>query len=52
VAELSQEKGCGVQETELNLDRFAAGIYFYQVSLFYNSGQVEKLKINKFLVQR
>jgi hypothetical protein len=52
VAELSQEQGCGVQEEVLDLGRFAAGVYFYQVQLSYNSGRMEKLKMNKFLVQR
>jgi hypothetical protein len=51
-ATFSQVQGCGAQETELDLSRFAAGVYFYQVALAYNSGQVEKLKVNKFLVQR
>jgi hypothetical protein len=52
VAELSNEQGCGVQEAALDLSRFAAGVYFYQVTLTYGSGQVEKLRVGKFLVQR
>lgn|GEM_PF-5913831 len=52
LADLSQDQDCGVQQTDLALGRFAAGVYFYQVNLFNGSGQEEKLKLHKFLVQR
>lgn len=52
VAQISQTQGCGVQESTLELDRFAAGVYFYQVRITYDSGGQEKLKLDKFLVQR
>jgi hypothetical protein len=52
VAQISQTQGCGVQESTLELDRFAASVYFYQVRITYDSGGQEKLKLDKFLVQR
>lgn len=52
VAEQTQDQGCGVQMTALNIQRFAAGVYFYQVRLKYSSGGQESPGTQKFMVLR
>ena len=49
-AQISQNQGCGVQMTALNLQRFAAGVYFYRIRLKYGPGGGENLPTQKFMV--
>jgi sugar lactone lactonase YvrE len=48
--EVTDQKLAGAQVTTFNLSPFTTGIYFYQVTLSYDSGRTEKLKPRKFAV--
>jgi hypothetical protein len=51
-AVVEDNKPSGVQYTPFSVDGFAAGVYFYQVTLTYQSGVREVLPPKKFAVQR
>ncbi len=48
----TDSKGAGVQVTPLNLAPLVPGIYYYVVTLTYNSGSVDRIKTQKFAVVR
>jgi hypothetical protein len=50
-AKVTDQKPPGAQSSQLNLQGFASGIYFYRVLLTYDSGQVERLKPGKFVIE-
>ncbi len=52
VAEITDWKPAGVQVTPFSLSRFAPGVYFYLVTLNYDSGRTDKIKVHKFMVVR
>jgi hypothetical protein len=52
VDEVTERKPVGKQITELLTGRYAPGVYFYQVSIQYDSGSGEKTGILKFAVLR
>ena len=49
-AQTSQTQGCGAQASPLDIRRFAAGVYFYQVRIRYDGASGEELKPGKFAV--
>lgn len=51
-AEITDRKSAGVQVTPFDLTRLSPRVYFYIVTLSYDSGRVEKLKPRKFAVIR
>ncbi len=51
-AGITDRKPAGVQETPFDLTRLAPRIYFYAVTLSYDSGRIEKIKPRKFAVIR
>jgi hypothetical protein len=50
VDEVSETKPAGSQISTLLTGRYAPGVYFYQVSMDYDSGSSEKTGILKFTV--
>lgn len=51
-AEITDRKPAGVQVTPFDLSRFAPGVYYYLVTLSYDSGKTDKIKVRKFMVIR
>jgi hypothetical protein len=51
-SEINDHKPAGVQATPFSLSGFAPGVYFYRVTLEYDSGKTEQLKPGKFAVIR
>ncbi len=49
-ARLTDSKPAGVQISSFSLSSFAPGIYYYAVTLTYDSGQTQTIKIQKFAV--
>jgi hypothetical protein len=50
VARVTDRKTAGTQSTPFDISRFAPGVYFYSVTLSYDSGQVTRMKTGKFVV--
>jgi len=51
-ADITDRKVTGVQVTPFQLSPFSPGIYYYVVTLHYDSGRSERLKTGKFVVTR
>jgi len=52
VAEVVEEKPAGPQTSVLTVRDYAPGVYIYRVILRYDSGVVEKLSADRFVVTR
>ena len=52
VADVSQNKWVGPQETTLKILGWARGVYFYRVVLHYDSGKTNRLPPDKFYIGR
>jgi|GEM_PF-2200646 len=52
VAEVMEDKPSGPQTSVLTVRDYAPGVYIYRVILRYDSGMVEKLPIDRFVVAR
>lgn len=51
-ADIQDRKASGIQVTAFDLSRLAPGVYYYVVTLSYDSGQSVRLKPHKFTVIR
>jgi hypothetical protein len=51
-AKLQEVLGQGLQTIPLNLSTFAPGVYFFQISMQYSSGDTELVSAGKFVVVR
>ena len=51
-ATLDDHKGAGPQISYLPISRFAAGHYFYQVTLAYDSGEEDHFKTKVLPIQK
>jgi hypothetical protein len=52
ITEVKHQLPAGVRTTQFNLSGLSSGIYFYAVTLKYDSGKVETIKPQKFAVIR
>jgi len=50
VQTVTDQKGAGIQKTLFSIAGCAPGVYFYQMTLTYPSGQTVKAKMGKFVV--
>jgi len=50
VAHVTDQKPAGVQVTPFSISGFATGIYFYALTINYDSGRNEQIKPQKFAI--
>ncbi|HTC20623.1 MAG TPA: hypothetical protein VK859_07245, partial [bacterium] len=50
VARVTDQKPGGVQVTSFSIAGFASGVYFYALTIQYNSGLVQKIGPQKFVI--
>jgi hypothetical protein len=51
-ADITDHPSAGIQITPFSLSSLASGVYYYVVTLTYDSGQKVRLKTHKFAVIR